>query len=543
MLESCCFLDGEELKINDVIKLVYSNDLVNIAPQNIDKIVACSTQFKKAVKNNKIYGVNTNFGGLASKEILDDDLSLLQNNLIQGLKCGCGPSLKNEYVRAAMLLRANALTKGVSGIRLELIERILLFFNHHYTPIVPEFGSIGASGDLVPLSYIAGSIIGYDKRYLINSPTGKINCKTALKKLKIKPISLEVKEGLALVNGTSFMAGISAINFHNAQRIFNLSLIVNSYYLLALNADLGQFDSFIHHNKPHIGQIYIAQILFKFLNQSSLLNPQSKSEGLMQDRYSIRCLPQYLGPIYESFSTLKNQIEIEINSANDNPLFNQENNRIYHGGNFLGQHISYGMDQLRYSLGLLIKHLDIQIALLVTPEFSNGLPPCLINSNSDFMDFGLKGLQLTANSLMPLILYNCQPMAHLFPSHAEQYNQNINSQGYNSAKLTAESIEKSFMYLAISILFALQAIDLRSFIHNNNFFAANYIGSPLKDLYLIIAELLDLEPDSVNRPFLKRTQLTLDQCIERISEDLMKYESQIHTSISKILAAVEGTMQ
>lgn len=538
MLRSSCFLDGESLKIDEIVRLVYTDGLIEINPSNVEKIVTCSTQFKKTAKKNKIYGVNTNFGGLATKKISNQNLNLLQNNLIRGLKCGCGEALKDEIVRAAMLLRANALIKGVSGLRLELIERILLFLNHRFTPIVPEFGSIGASGDLVPLSYIAGSIIGLDEHYWVNSPQGKISCKTALKRLNIQPIDLEVKEGLALVNGTSFMTGMAVVNFYNAKRIFNLALIIHSFYLQALNADANQFHPFIHENKPHPGQQYVAEVLFNLLNQSHLFSRKARASGLVQDRYSIRCIPQYLGPIYECFEQVRSQLEIEANSANDNPLLDVKNNKVFHGGNFLGQHVSFGMDQIRHSLGLLIKHLDVQIALLVTPEFSNGLPACLIDNN-DGMDFGLKGLQLTANSLMPLIIYNCQPIAHLFPSHAEQYNQNINSQGYNSAKLTSESIDKSYMYLSVSILFAIQAIDLRAYQQKKNDHAASFIPCSLKDFYLTVCELLNASADSFDVPFLKRTTLSLDECIERLTHDLTHYDSKIHATIANILATAE----
>ena len=538
MLEDNYFLDGESLSIDILIQIVYFGRLVCVSSESRQKMSASFAQLQALLKQNTIiYGVNTNFGGLANQKIDDDQIALLQKNLLSGLKCGCGNPLKQAFVRAAMLLRANALAKGVSAVRVEIVERILLFLNHNFIPVVPEFGSIGASGDLVPLSYIAGSIIGLSESYRVETPEGIISCKRALDKLGLKPLELLPKEGLALVNGTSFMAGIAAINLHKTKQILNLTLIINSFYLQALNADISPFCSFIHKNKPHEGQATVADILFCLLNTSSLLNKDESSTRLFQDRYSVRCLPQYLGPFFESIATAQKQIEIELNSANDNPLFDAENNEVYHGGNFLGQHMSFAMDQLRYSIGLLVKHLDVQIALLVTPEFSNGLPACLASDNDQSTDFGLKGLQIAANSLMPLILYNCQPIAHLYPTHAEQYNQNINSQGYNSAKLTAESIEKTYMYLAMSIIFAIQSVDLRAKKLKDTYHSIPFISHPLVPFYDMVSQILQ-QDENKKVPFVQRNNLDLDESVKRLADDLMKSDSKLHGIVEKIITSL-----
>ena len=538
MREDKYSLDGETLSIDTLIEIVYFSRVVCVSSESRQKMSASFAQLQVLLKKDTmIYGVNTNFGGLANQKIDSEQIVLLQKNLISGLKCGCGNPLKQAFVRAAMLLRANALAKGVSAVRVEIIERLLLFLNHNFIPVVPEFGSIGASGDLVPLSYIAGSIIGLSDRYMVETPEGIISCQHALDKLGLQPLELMPKEGLALVNGTSFMAGIAAINLHKTKQILNLTLIVNSFYLQALNADISPFCSFIHKNKPHEGQASIADILFHLLNTSMLLNKEESSTRLFQDRYSIRCLPQYLGPFFESIVTAQKQIEIELNSANDNPLFDAENNEVYHGGNFLGQHISFAMDQIRYSIGLLVKHLDVQIALLVTPEFSNGLPASLASYHNQSIDFGLKGLQIAANALMPLILYNCQPIAHLYPTHAEQYNQNINSQGYNSAILTAESIEKTYMYLSMSIIFALQSVDLRSKKLKDTYHSIPFLSHPLVPFYEMVSQLLQ-QDDNKNVPFIQRMNLDLDASVKRIADDLMAYDSKLHRTVEKIITSI-----
>lgn len=180
----------------------------------------------------------------------------------------------------------------------------------------------------------------------------------------------------------------------------------------------------------------------------------------IQDRYSLRCLAQFIGPIVEGLTQIVQQIHIEMNAATDNPLIDADRQVSYHGGNFLGQHVGMAMDHLRYYYGLLAKHLDAQIALLVTPEFSNGLPASLIGNRQQCVNMGLKGLQITGNALMPLLLFYGNSLVDRFPTHAEQFNQNINSQGLNAANLARRSMELFQHYIAIALMFGVQAVEM-----------------------------------------------------------------------------------
>jgi phenylalanine ammonia-lyase len=251
----------------------------------------------------------------------------------------------------------------------------------------------------------------------------------------------------------------------------------------------------------------------------------------IQDRYSLRCLPQYTGPIADGIEEIAKQIEIEINSVTDNPLIDVANNASYHGGNFLGQYIGIGMDNLRYYIGLLAKHLDVQIALLTMPEFNNGLSASLVGNSDRPVNMGLKGLQITGNSIMPLLTFYGNSLADRFPTHAEQFNQNINSQGFGSANLTRRSIEIFQQYMAISLMFGVQSVDLRTKKIANHYDASQCLSPATRDLYLAIKEVVGKAP-SVERPYIwNDNEQALDEHIALIAADI--------TYGDRILAAIE----
>lgn len=537
-MNSCSkiYINGHHLTLENIIQVAHNLTKIYLDNHAIAKINKSQHFIKSCLSQNKIiYGVNTNFGGMADHFINQENQALLQENLIWGLKCGTGNRLAKRHVRAGMLLRANALARGVSGIRCELVDRILHFLNADMIPIVFEYGSIGASGDLVPLAYVAGAILGLSESFKVEYQEKEIDALTALQILKLSPISLEPKEGLALVNGTSMMTGIAANAIHEAKRLFNLTLHIHAFYLQALCCSVDAFDPFVHLQKPHKGQLWVASFIKDLLHDSqfihSAVNEINHSNGLVQNRYSIRCLPQYLGVIIDGINSISQQIEIEANSANDNPLIDADAGKIYHGGNFLGQYIGVGMDQLRYYLGLTAKHLDTQIALLVTPEFSHGLPSSLAGDHASSVRFGLKGLQICANSMMPLLLQLGQPIVPFFPTHAEQFNQNINSQGFSAANLAWQSIQLFTHYTAVALIFAIQAIELRTYIQYQHYDARPYISPALVALYEAIYQVTG-SVNSSGRPFiLHNYQQGIDQFIANLVNDLTQIDSKIMAAL------------
>lgn len=486
-------------------------------------------------KNTPIYGVNTNFGARANSLIDEIDCVKLQEKLIQGMHCAVGEPLPIMHTRAMMLIRIQSLLYGASAIRSEFLQRLISFLNHGVTPFVYEYGSIGASGDLIPLSYIAGALTG-SASYKVHYQNKIISAKTALEELNLKPLTLQPKEGLALINGTSAMTGIAAINIYEAERIVKLSLTVQAMMMQALHVDLDVFDPFIHKLKPFPGQIQTARTLLDLLAGSKLVMSSNSHErlkkyGNIQHRYSVRCYPQYMGVITDGLDQIKQWVEIEANSVTDNPLIDMQRKCILSGGNFLGQYISVGMDQLRTYLALVIKQLDVQIAQLVTPEFSYGLSASLIDPSDPTTQFGLKGLQICANSLLPLFIQQSQPIAILYPTHAEQYNQNINSQGYNAAVASMKMLSLAEKYMAIALIFAVQSVEIRTYNDIGSFDANALLSDKTKNIYKTVYKILNKNP-SANRLFINDNEpIIIEEFINKLVEDMKSPDSKIYQAI------------
>jgi phenylalanine ammonia-lyase len=388
-----------------------------------------------------------------------------------------------------MLLRANSLMKGVSGVRLELVERFVAFLNAGATPHVHQRGSIGASGDLSPLSYIAGAIVGLDPSFLVDVRGETLDSHAALARLGLAPLVLEPKEGLALNNGTAASTAVAANAVDRALDLCALALGVHALYVQALTGTSQSFEPFIHALKAHRGQVWTAGRMAALLDGSALVRSEAGGDRghrrgtLIQDRYSLRCLPQYLGPIVDGLVEAAGQIAVEANSANDNPLIDPVTGEVYHTGNFLAEYTAVAMDRVRYHLGMLASHLDAQIALLVAPEFNHGLAPSLVGNRAPGVNVGLKSLQIACNALAPLVGYYGHPMADRYPTHAEQFNQNINSQAMNAANLARESLDVLTHLLANAVLFGVQAVELRAWQAAGSFDATALLSPATRPLY------------------------------------------------------------
>ncbi len=541
---------NHNLTIDEVVSVALYGAQVRISDSDdvLRGVQASCDYINNAVETGQpIYGVTSGFGGMANVAISREYATLLQNNLVWFLKSGSGQRLPLADVRAAMLLRINSHLYGASGIRLELIRRMEKFLNAGVTPHVYEFGSIGASGDLVPLSYITGSLTGMDRSFTVDFNGEEMDAPTALCKLGLEPLQLLPKEGLAMMNGTSVMTGIAANCVYNTNILLALALGAHALALQGLNGTNQSFHPFIHKLKPHSGQKWAANQMLNLLAGSRLVRQELdgsheyRGDHPIQDRYSLRCLPQYMGPIVDGIEQIKKQIEVEINSATDNPLIDVENQASYHGGNFLGQYVGVGMDQLRYYIGLLAKHLDVQIALLVAPEFNNGLPPSLVGNRERTVNMGLKGLQIAGNSMMPLLTFYGNSITDRFPSHAEQFNQNINSQGFASANLARRSVEIFQQYMAIALMFGVQAVDLRTYAVASDYDARATLSPATRDLYMAVRDVVG-QPPSADRPYIWNDhEQGLDEHIARIATDIVS-GGQIVAAINNALCANEWVM-
>ncbi len=457
---------------------------------------------RKIARGEQIYGVTTLFGGMADHYPGPQLLADIQRVALWHQKSTTGPRLCEPDIRAAMLLRANSLMRGASGVRLELVERYATFLNAGAIPHVYERGSIGASGDLTPLSYIAGAIVGLDPAFKVDLRGETLDSHTALERLKLSPLTLEPKEGLALNNGSSVSTAIAANVLSRALDLTALTLSIHALYAQALLSTSQTFAPFIHEMKPHPGQAWVAAEMAKLVAGSKLMRDEAAGERghragkLIQDRYSLRCLPQFVGPIIDGLIVAARQIETEANSANDNPLIDPETNEIYHTGNFLAQYTGIALDSTRYLIGLMAKHVDTQIALLMTPEFSFGLSASLVGNVETKVNVGLKALQINANQMMTLISFYGQSIVDRFPTHAEQYNQNINSQAMNAALLAREQLDVLEQYLAVALLCAVQAVELRAKQAADTYDARGVLSPATRELYVQARTAAGGAPDS-----------------------------------------------
>ncbi len=545
-VDNTIIIQGQGLTIDDIVQVARYGAKVKITDDKaiLKKVHASCDYITEAVDAGKpVYGVTSGFGGMADVVISPEEAAELQNNAIWFMKTGAGKRLPNADIRAAMLLRANSHLHGASGLRLEIVQRIETFLNANVTPHVCEFGSIGASGDLVPLVQITGALIGLDPSYKVDFDGENIDSVTALERLGLPRLRLRPKEGLAMFNGTSVMTGIAANCVHDTENLLALAMGMHALAIQGLMGTNQSFHPFIHALKPHSGQLWAADKMLTLLTGSGLVRDELDGQhdyregDLIQDRYSLRCLPQYMGPIVDGLSQIARQVGVEANSASDNPLIDVDNQVDYHGGNFLGQYIGVAMDQLRYYIGLLAKHMDVQIAVLVAAEFNNGLPASLVGNTERKVNMGLKGLQLTGNSIMPLLTFFGNSLVDRFPTHAEQFNQNINSQGFGSANLARQSIQTFQQYMAVALMFGVQAVDLRTYELAGHYDAREMLSPATLPLYNAVREVVG-RPPAADRPYIRNdNEQPLDMHIAAIAANIAA-EGTIPQAVNGLLLSL-----
>lgn len=455
-------IDGESLTIEDVAEVAYGRAKVLI-PENVKAKVEKSRQVLENLlkKGEIIYGVNTGFGFLSNILISREKVKELQANLIRSHAAGVGKPLSKEVVRAAMLLRANALAKGYSGVRLEVIETLVEMLNKGVHPIVPSKGSVGASGDLAPLSHIALVLMGEGE---VEYGGEIMSGREAMEKAGIKTLELDIKEGLALNNGTQLMTAIAALNVYKAERLIDAAEIAAALSMEALLGKLDAFNEKIHAVRPHSGQMVVAKNIMRLISGSKLIQTgkeASHKNGYPHDAYSIRCVPQVLGVVRDAIAFIKKIVEVEINSATDNPLIFPDDGTCFSGGNFHGQPISLAMDLLGIAFAIVSNISERRIARLLDERFSNGLPAFLIPAH---VERGLhSGLMIAQYTAAALASEN-KILAH--PACVDSIPTSVNfedfvSMGMTAAQKATQILENTEYIVAIELLCAAQAVDIR----------------------------------------------------------------------------------
>jgi histidine ammonia-lyase/phenylalanine ammonia-lyase len=432
---------------------------------------------KLIATHRPIYGVTTGFGDNGQFHIGPAKTAELQRNLITYHLNGTGPTASEDTVRATMLVRANCLARGYSGIRQEVVELILACLRAGVMPAIPERGSVGASGDLVPLCYLGNLLIGEGDAVVAGRT---VPARQALAEHGLTPVVLEPKEGLALINGTSFMCGFGVLAARDAADLAVIADLCTAFTSEALLGNRGHFDPFIHRQKPHPGQVRSAARIRALLSGSRLATDQpqvldpdpeigrrgvSHLERIVQDRYSVRCAPHVTGVLDDTLEWAVRWLDVEINSTNDNPLFDPSGENVPSGGNFYGGHVGQAMDSLKSAVANVGDLLDRQLALMVDTKFNHGLTPNLAppvdgNDPEAVLYHGFKGMQIAASALAAEALKNTMP-ATVFSRSTESHNQDKVSMGTIAARDARNSVELVREIAAIHLLAACQAVELR----------------------------------------------------------------------------------
>jgi histidine ammonia-lyase/phenylalanine ammonia-lyase len=423
-----------------------------------------------------VYGVTTGFGDSVHRHIDSNNAALHQERLIAFLGNGTGASLPVPTARAVMLIRANNLARGYSGVRIELIERLLELLNAGITPVIPEEGSVGASGDLVPLSYVAAVVTGRRKVHF----RGRIvDAADALAETGLAPLVLQEKEGLGLVNGTAVMAGIAALACLDAERLARIADVCTAMTVEVLGGITTPFHPFLHDvTKPHPGQIRSAANIRGLLTGSRMgrqyedviaeitADPKPRHTLVqIQDKYSIRCAPHFTGVLWDVLAWATQWLETEINASTDNPLLDPASGEVFSGGNFSGGHVALAMDTLKAAVSSVADLLDRQLALVVDEKFNRGLGPNLIPAcPEDHPEYGVnhgfKGMQLACSSLTADALSRGMPLS-AFSRSTECHNQDKVSMGTTAARQARDVVQIVERVAAIHLLALCQAADLR----------------------------------------------------------------------------------
>ena len=501
---------SEYLTIEDFTSIIFNTNKIEVSSAVIDRVEESFTFLKTFSENKVIYGVNTGFGPMAQYRIKNEDRLQLQYNLIRSHSSGTGKPLDVVNVRAVILARLNTLSLGNSGVHSSVIHLMKEFLNRNITPLIFEHGGVGASGDLVQLAHLALALIGEGEVFYKGK---RLPTKEVFEIENLKPINVEIREGLALMNGTSVMTGIGIVNVHNSRKILDWSIKCSCAINEIVKAYDDHFSFELNNTKKHSGQQEIARIMRDNLSDSALIrkredhlysgnNKEDVFKEKVQEYYSLRCVPQILGPVLDTINYTSQVLENEINSANDNPIVDVKNKQVYHGGNFHGDYISLEMDKLKIVIAKLTMLSERQLNYLLNSKLNEILPP-FVNLGTLGFNFGMQGVQFTATSTTAESQMLSNPMyVHSIPNNND--NQDIVSMGTNAAVIAGKVIENAFEVLAIELITIVQAIDALNY--------KNEISSVTKKMYDDIRAIVpEFKEDQIMYPIIQKVKEYLMQ--------------------------------
>ncbi len=450
-------LSGQRLTLAQVASVANGAEQVSLSAEARARIEQSRRVVEKIVADNRaVYGINTGFGKLSDVRIEPDKLSELQLNLVRSHSCGVGNPLSIAEARAMLLLRANVLAVGFSGARPIVVETLIAMLAGGVTPVIPEKGSVGASGDLAPLAHLALAAIGEGEAFYQGKRMGSAE---ALKRAGIEPLHLEVKEGLALLNGTQAMGAVGGLALERAQRLTRLADVAGAMSLEALRGTPVAFDERIHAARPHPGQIAVAQHLRELLAGSEIRKSHLENDPRIQDAYSLRCMPQVHGAVRDALGHCANIVETETGSATDNPLVFFETGDVLSGGNFHGAPLALAFDYAAIAITDLMSITERRIDRLVNPDANEDLPPFLTRAAGTSSGFMM--LQVTAVAL----LSEAKVLAH--PASVDNVPTDGGKEDHVSMGMTGATKLRTIVNLAelstaIELLTAAQGLDFRA---------------------------------------------------------------------------------
>lgn len=452
------------MTITDIENFLFQGQILNLTAEEQKNIQNSYNFLNDFAKDKVIYGINTGFGPMAQYRISNEELNALQYNIIRSHSTGAGEPFEPIYVRAAMMARFATFVRGKSGIHPDVMEMLRTFINKEIYPVIPQHGSVGASGDLVQLAHMSLALIGEGEVFYQGQrrPTAEV-----LKELGIKPLKLHLRDGLALVNGTAMMTGVGLVNLHYAKRLLVFATLAS----VLINEIAASYDDFmapeLNQLKGHKGQEVIAQKMQEFADGDQRMlkrevemyhcHQEKVFSHKVQPYYSLRCVPQILGPVLDSLKYTEEILVDEFHAVDDNPIVDIDTQSVYHGGNFHGDYVSFEMDKLKLAIVKLTVLMERQLNYLCHDRINGILPP-FCNLGVLGLNYGIQAMQFTATSTTAESQSLANSMyVHSIPNNND--NQDVVSMGTNSAILARRVIDNAYQVMAVYMIGLAQAVD------------------------------------------------------------------------------------
>jgi histidine ammonia-lyase len=451
--------------LGDIEALLFGQKKLRLSAKTIQKVDSCHSFLKDFSKEKIIYGINTGFGPMAQYRVDDDYLRQLQYNIIRSHSTGAGEPLKPLLVKAAMIARLSTFLQGYSGVHPDLVRLITEFINRDIYPYIPEHGSVGASGDLVQLAHIALTLIGEGEVFYkgVRMPTAGV-----MKAERLKPFEIHIREGLSVTNGTSVMTGIGLVNLIYARQLTEWAIVAS----VMMNEIAASYDDMmspvLNGTKRHKGQLTVARKMCEWARGNQTMkkreiemythNTEKIFKHKVQAYYSLRCVPQILGPVWDELENAEKVLVNELNSACDNPIVDPATKYVYHGGNFHGDYVSFEMDKLKIAVTKMTMLVERQLNYLCHDRINDNILPPFLNLGVLGLNYGLQAAQFTATSTTAECQTLSNPMyVHSIPNNND--NQDIVSMGTNAALIAHTVIENGFQVMSVHFMALVQAVD------------------------------------------------------------------------------------